>query len=442
MEPFDALLLARVQFAVTIGVHILFPTLTIGLAGWLAILEYRWMRSGDPVLGGLIAMWTKVFAIGFGMGVVSGVVLSYEFGTNWSEFSRRTGPVLGPLLSYEVLTAFFLEGSFLGIMLFGRGRVPRGMVFFATCMVAFGTMLSAFWILSANSWMHTPAGHAVRDGVFVPGDWFAIVFNPSFPYRLAHMLAAAYLTGAFVVGGVGAWYLLRGGAFAECGRIMMKSALPMIALLAPAQLVIGDLHGLNVRDHQPGKLAAIEAHWKTGPMPLILFALPDMAAERNRAELAVPGLGSLIIGHSTDAVVTGLDAFPPEDRPYVPLVFWSFRLMVGIGLFMIFAAATGVLLWMRGRLFEARWYHRLMTLGIPAGFVAVLAGWVTAEAGRQPWLVNGLMRTHEGVSPVPGGSVAASLALFSLAYIVILAAGCVYMVRVLRAGPDEASGGY
>ena len=441
MDHLDALMLARIQFAVTIGVHILFPTLTIGLSGWLAILEFRHMRTGNPDLQRLLQMWTKVFAIAFGMGVVSGVVLSYEFGTNWSEFSRRTGAVMGPLLSYEVLTAFFLEGSFLGIMLFGRGKVPRWMSFFATLMVALGTMLSAFWILAASSWMHTPDGHALRDGIFIPADWWRIVFNPSFPYRLAHMLTAAYLTSAFVIAGVGAWYLLRFGPGNAYGRIMMRSALPLLAVLAPAQLVIGDLHGLNVRDHQPVKLAAIEAHWETGVMPLVLFALPDMKGERNRYEVAIPKLGSLIVAHDLNAPVKGLDIVPPEDRPFVPIVFWSFRIMVGIGLVMIAAGSAGVLLWVLHRLWDARWYHRFMTLGIPFGFVAVLAGWTTAETGRQPWVVQGLMRTADGVSPVAGGSVAASLLAFGAVYALVLAAGIVYMIRVLRAGP-EAKGGH
>jgi cytochrome d ubiquinol oxidase subunit I len=441
MDGPDPLLLSRIQFGVTIGFHILFPSLNIGLAGWIAILEFRWLRSGDPVIGRLVQRWTHVFAIAFGMGVVSGIVLSYEFGTNWSVFSERTGNVLGPLLAYEVLTAFFLEASFLGIMLFGRSRVPRGVHFFATCMVALGTLISAFWVLAANSWMHTPAGFVENAGRFDVVDWFAVVFNPSFPYRLAHMVTAAYLTAGFVIAGVGAWHLLRGRA-ADEGRIMLCSALPLLAVLAPLQVFIGDLHGLQVRDYQPAKLAAIEAHWETGPMPLILFAWPDMAAARNRMEIAVPKLGSLIVTHSLDGTVTGLKAYAPEDRPHVPIVFWSFRVMVAIGVVMLFAAFAGIVLWLRGRLFTARWYLRLMTLAMPSGFIAVLAGWITAEVGRQPWIVQGLMRTADGVSPVPGSSVAASLVLFVLVYGVVFSAGLYYMAHLLRDGASaEAASG-
>jgi len=435
MDSLDPLVLSRVQFGVTIGFHILFPSLTIGLAGWLAILEVRWLRTSDALVERLLRLWTKVFAVAFGMGVVSGIVLSYEFGTNWSAFSQRAGNVLGPLLSYEVLTAFFLEASFLGIMLFGWSRVPRAMHCFATCAVAIGTVISAFWILAANSWMQTPSGYRVQDGVFMPVDWFAIVFNPSFPYRFAHMVTAAYLTAGFVVAGVGAWHVLRQRCIAE-GRAMLAAALPLIAILAPLQILIGDQHGLEVRDHQPAKLAAIEAHWKSGgPMKLVLSAWPDMAAAQNRAELAVPSLGSLILTHSWDGPVAGLDAFPRADWPNVPVVFWSFRIMVGIGFAMLFLGAAGAILWWRGRLFDSRWYLRLMALATPAGFIAVLAGWVTAEVGRQPWLIQGLMRTSEGVSPVPGGSVAFSLALFVTVYGVIFGAGVYYVVRLLRDGP-------
>lgn len=438
MDGLDPLILSRVQFAVTIGFHILFPSLTIGLAGWLAILEYRWMRTGDALIERLLRMWTKVFTIAFGLGVVSGIVLSYEFGTNWSAFSEKTGNVLGPLMNYEVLTAFFLEASFLGIMLFGWSRVPRGVHFFSTCMVALGTVISAFWILSANSWMHTPAGYTMRDGVFEVVDWFDVIFNPSFPYRLAHMVTAAYLTAGFVVAGAGAWYLLHDRALVE-GRVMLRSALPLLAVLAPLQIVIGDLHGLNVRDHQPAKLAAIEGHWRTGVMDLTLFGLPDMKEQRNRAAIAVPALGSLIVAHSLDAPVTGLDAFAPEDRPNVPIVFWSFRIMVAIGILMLLLAFSGVFLWWRGTLFDSPRYLRALAASAPAGFVAVLCGWITTEVGRQPWLVQGLMRTADGVSPVPGGNVAASLALFVLVYGVLFGAGLYYASRVLRAGMVQQS---
>jgi len=431
----DPVLLSRFQFGFTIAFHILFPSFTIGLAAWLAMLELLWLRTGRSVFRELSTLWTKIFAVSFGLGVVSGVVLSYEFGTNWSGLSDRAGNILGPLLSYEVLTAFFLEASFLGIMLFGRDRVPRGVYLLAVCMVAFGTLISAFWILSANSWMQTPSGYEVHDGEFVAADWAAVIFNPSFPYRLAHMVSAAYLTTAFVIAAVGAWYLLTGRHVAH-GRVMVIMALSIIVWLAPAQILIGDLHGLNVRDHQPAKLAAMEAHWESGgPVPLILFAWPNEQAETNQYELGVPSLGSLILTHSWDGEVTGLKAFNRADRPNVAIVFWSFRVMAGLGVLMTLAGTAGAVLWATGRLQRARWYLRWLTLMGPAGFIAVLAGWVTAEVGRQPWVVYGLLRTADVVSPVTGGQVAFSLALFVLVYGFLYGAGLFYISRLVRSGP-------
>ncbi|MGH6930520.1 MAG: cytochrome ubiquinol oxidase subunit I, partial [Dongiaceae bacterium] len=407
---------------------------TIGLGAWLAVLELLWWLRDKAIYGEISRLWTKVFAISFGMGVVSGVVLSYQFGTNWSVLSGRAGNILGPLLSYEVLTAFFLEATFIGILLFGRDRVPRPVHVLAACMVALGTLISAFWILAANSWMQTPQGHELRDGIFYPVDWSAIVFNPSFPYRFFHMVAAAFLTTAFVVGGIGAWYLLTGRR-ADHGRVMVGMAASLIVWLAPLQLVIGDLHGLNVGEHQPAKLAAIEAHWETQRgAPLILFAWPDMEQERNHAEIAIPRLGSLILTHSWDGEIIGLKDFAPEDRPNAPIVFWSFRLMVAMGAIMILVAATSAFLFLRRRLFDSRWFLRLLVLCAPTGFVAVLAGWVTAEVGRQPWVVYGLLRTAEAASPVPAGSVLTSLALFVLVYGVVFGAGIYYIAKVVRDG--------
>jgi cytochrome d ubiquinol oxidase subunit I len=434
MESLDPVLLARIQFGFTIAFHILFPAFTIGLGAWLAVLELLWWLRDRAIYGEISRLWTKVFAISFGMGVVSGVVLSYQFGTNWSVLSDRAGNILGPLLSYEVLTAFFLEATFIGILLFGRDRVPRPVHVLSACMVALGTLISAFWILAANSWMQTPQGHALRDGVFYPVDWAAIVFNPSFPYRFFHMVAAAFLTTAFVVGGIGAWYLLTGRR-ADHGRVMVGMAASLIVWLAPLQLVIGDLHGLNVREHQPAKLAAIEAHWETQRgAPLILFAWPDLEEERNYAEIAIPRLGSLILTHSWDGEITGLKAFAPEDRPNSPIVFWSFRIMVGMGLIMILVAAASAFLFLRRRLFDTRWFLRLLVLCAPSGFVAVLAGWVTAEVGRQPWVVYGLLRTADAVSPVPGVSILTSLALFVLVYGVVFGAGIYFIAKVIRQG--------
>jgi cytochrome d ubiquinol oxidase subunit I len=439
MESLDPVLLARIQFGFTIAFHILFPAFTIGLAAWLAVLELLWWLRDRAIYGEISRLWTKVFAVSFGMGVVSGVVLSYQFGTNWSVLSDRAGSILGPLLSYEVLTAFFLEATFIGIMLFGRDRVPRPVHVLSACMVALGTLISTFWILAANSWMQTPQGHELRDGVFHPVDWAAIVFNPSFPYRFFHMVAAAFLTTAFVVGGIGAWYLLTGRR-ADHGRVMVGMAASLIVWLAPLQVAIGDLHGLNVREHQPAKLAAIEAHWETQRgAPLILFAWPDMEEERNHAEIAIPRLGSLILTHSWDGEITGLKAFAPEDRPNAPIVFWSFRLMVGMGVVMILVAAASAWLFLRRRLFDSRWFLRLLVLCAPTGFVAVLAGWVTAEVGRQPWVVYGLLRTADAVSPVPGGSILTSLTLFVLVYGVVFGAGIYFIAKVIRQG--SAAGG-
>jgi cytochrome bd ubiquinol oxidase subunit I len=438
MPELDPLLLSRLQFAFTISFHILFPAFTIGLAAWLLVLELLWLKTGRVIYADIAQHWTKIFAVSFGMGVVSGVVLSYEFGTNWSELSRRGGNVIGPLMSYEVLTAFFLEAGFLGIMLFGQKRVPKGVHLFATAMVALGTAISAFWILSANSWMQTPVGYSVAaDGVLHVEDWWQVVFSPSFPYRFAHMVAAAYLTTAFIVGGIGAWYLLRGRSVPH-GRIMLGMALSLLVWLAPLQVVIGDLHGLNTREHQPAKIAALEAHWETEKgAPLILFALPDPTAEINHYEISVPKLGSLILTHDWEGEIQGLKSFPPEDRPNPIIPFFAFRVMVGIGLIMIALSSIGAVLWLMGRLYSSRWFLRAMLWASPLGFVAVLAGWFTAEVGRQPWVVYGVLRTADAVSPVPGGSVLTSLVLFVLAYGVVFGAGLYYIARLVRRGPEE-----
>ena len=349
----DPVLLARLQFAFVVSFHILFPAFTIGLASWIVVLEAAWL-GGSERHGELSRFWTKIFAVSFGMGVVSGIVMSFQFGTNWSRFSEAAGNVMGPLLSYEVLTAFFLEATFLGILLFGRDRVPRFLHFVSACAVAIGTLISAFWILSANSWMQTPTGHELRDGTFYVVSWWDVVFNPSFPYRFTHMVVACFLTTAFVVAGVSAWHLLKLRTVPHA-RIGLSMALGLIAVLAPAQLVIGDLHGLNTFEHQPAKVAAMEGHWETqAGAPLILFALPDQAAAANRYELAVPKLGSLILTHDPEGVVRGLKEWAPEDRPYVPIVFWSFRLMVGIGLLMIAIGLISLLLRRGGRLYETR----------------------------------------------------------------------------------------
>jgi cytochrome d ubiquinol oxidase subunit I len=431
----DPVLLARLQFAFTISYHIIFPSFTIGLSAYIATLEVLWWRTGRELYGRIARFWTKIFAVSFGMGVVSGIVMSYEFGTNWSRFSAAMGNIVGPLAGYEVLTAFFLEATFLGIMLFGAQRVPRGLHVFSAIAVAVGTALSAFWILAANSWMHTPVGHEMRDGVAFPLDWWAIIFNPSFPYRLAHMLNASYLTAGFVVLAIGARYLLAGRHLDEA-RTMLRMALGLLVVMAPLQLFIGDQHGLNTLKHQPIKIAAMEGHWDgSKPGDFAIFAWPDEKAERNRFEIAIPRGASLVLTHDPNGLFPGLKDVPPQDRPPVVPVFFAFRIMLAIGFFMIAAAVFGVFLWWRGRLFETRWYHRIVAHTWWTGFVAILAGWVVTESGRQPWLVQGILRTADATSPVPGGAVATTLALFVLVYGIIFSMGIYYMNRLIAHGP-------
>jgi len=433
MFGLEAVELARIQFAFTIAFHIMFPAFTIGLASYLAVLEGLWLITKRDAYRHLARYWTKIFALTFGMGVVSGVVMSYQFGTNWSRLSDIAGPVLGPLLSYEVLTAFFLEAGFLGIMLFGWNRVGKRLHFFATCMVAIGTLISTFWILSANSWMHTPQGHALIDGRFVPVDWFEIVFNPSFPYRLVHMVLAAYLTTAFIVGAVGAWHLLRDRRD-ETARIMFSMAMWMAALVAPVQIVAGDLHGLNTLKYQPAKVAAMEGHWETQKgAPLILFGWPDREREQTRWAIEIPKLGSLILTHEWDGEVKGLKAWAKEDRPNPAIVFWSFRVMVGIGLLMMLIGALSLWLRWRKRLYDSRRFHRLCVLAGPLGLVAILAGWITTEVGRQPWVIYGLLRTRDAVSPIPAATVGTSLVLFVVVYTFVFGAGLYYLLKLMRA---------
>ncbi len=433
----DALLLSRLQFAFTVAFHIIFPSFTIGLASYLAVLEGLWLKTGNVAFRNLYLFWVKIFALAFGMGVVSGVVMSYQFGTNWSVFSDMTGSVLGPLLGFEVLTAFFLEASFLGIMLFGWNRVGPRLHFVATLAVAFGTLLSAFWILSANSWMQTPAGYELRDGLFYAVDWIEVIFNPSFPSRFMHMVAAAYLTTGFVVLGAAGWLWLRRRDDAET-RIMRRMAIGMIVLLAPLQLLIGHESGAVAEEYQPAKVAAMEGWWTTqSRQPSILFALPDQEAERNRFELAIPAVGSLVVAGDMDAELRGLDAFAPEDRPPVMWVFWSFRIMVGLGLAMIGMGLWGAWLWWRGGLERGALFHRAAVAMGPSGFLAVLGGWIAAEVGRQPYVVYGALRTADAVSPVAGGQVAASLLVFFVVYAIVFTAGALYILRLIVKGPGS-----
>jgi cytochrome bd ubiquinol oxidase subunit I len=432
----DPVLLARLQFAFTITFHIIFPSFTIGLSAFIATLLVRWIATGREHLHRLARFWTKIFAVSFAMGVVSGIVLSYQFGTNWSRFSVVVGNVIGPLIGYEVLMAFFLEATFLGIMLFGWTRVPPWLHVFSAIAVAAGTAMSAFWILSANSWMQTPAGHEIRDGIAYPVDWLAVIFNPSFIYRLPHMLAAAYLTTSLVVLAVGARYLLA-GRHPEESRTMMRMGVGMLALLTPLQLFIGDQHGLNTLKHQPMKIAAVEGHWDgSEPGALVLFAWPDEKTETNRFEIAIPKVGSLIVTHDLNGLFPGLKSVPPADRPPVVPPFFAFRSMVGIGLLMLAAGWVGAWLWWRGRLFDSRWYLQPVAWSWWLGFVAVISGWIVTETGRQPWVAYGILRTADAISPVPGASIATTLALFVLVYGIVFAMGIYYINRLINRGPE------
>jgi cytochrome d ubiquinol oxidase subunit I len=437
LASLDATLLARIQFAFTISFHIIFPSFTIGLSAYIATLEVIWLRTGKQHFHTLARFWTKIFAVSFAMGVVSGIVMEYQIGTNWSRYAEVVGNTLGPLFSYEVMTAFFLEASFLGIMLFGWNRFPPWLHTLASAIVAFGTALSGFWILSANSWMHTPAGFEIRDGITYPVNWIEIIFNPSFPYRFTHMMIATYLTTSLVVLATGARYILA-GRFPDEARTMVRMGLGMLAVLAPLQAFVGDLHGLNTLKHQPAKIAAIEAHWDgSKPAPLVLFAWPDKESESNLAEVAIPNLGSLVLIHEWNGLFPGLKDFKPEDRPPVVPVFFMFRLMVGLGLLMIAIGFTGVFLWWRRRLFQARWFLKPLSYCWPIGFVALLAGWMVTEIGRQPWIAYGVLRTADAVSPVTMSSVAFSLVLFVLVYCVVFSIGIWYISRMIGKGPTQ-----
>ena len=431
----DPVLLARLQFAFTIAFHIIFPSFTIGLSAYIATLEVLAFATAREHFQRIARFWTKIFAVSFAMGVVSGIVLSYQLGTNWSRFSVVTGNVLGPLIGYEVLTAFFLEATFLGILLFGAGRVPRPLHVASAIIVAIGTATSAFWIIAANSWMQTPAGHEVRDGIAYPLDWLAIIFNPSFPYRFAHMLNAAYLTTAFCVLAVGARYLLGARHEAEA-RTMVRMAVGLLAILAPLQLFIGDQHGLNTLQHQPIKVAAIEAHWDGAePGDFHIVAWPDEKAERNVFAISIPRGASLILTHDPNGRFPGLTSVPASERPPVWTVFYAFRIMLAVGVVMIGAGIAGVWLWWRGKLFATRWYLQAANWSWPLGFVAVISGWVVTESGRQPWIAHGILRTADATSPVPAASIAQTLALFVIVYGIVFSAGIYFINRLIERGP-------
>ncbi len=432
----DPILLARIQFAFTVSFHIIFPAFSIGLASFLAILEWQWLRTNNTSYRDTYKFLVKIFAVAFGMGVVSGVVMSYEFGTNWSVFSDKVSNVIGPLLGYEVLTAFFLEASFLGIMLFGWERVSPRMHFLATCIVASGTLLSAFWILAANSWMQTPQGFYMgEDGRLFPSNWIDIIFNPSFHYRLAHMVTAAYITTAFVVGGIGSFYLWSKRHIPQA-KIMLGMATLLTALATPFQLFLGDAHGLNTLKYQPAKVAAMEGIWDNEKgAGLRIFAIPDSKKELNHYELIIPHLSSLILTHHYDGEVKGLKSFKKDNRPPVGIVFWAFRIMVGLGFLMILLSFISVVQYFRGKLFSSRLTQGCWMLMMPSGFVALLAGWFVTEVGRQPFTVYGVVRTVQSVSPaIISNEVGLSLLAFVMMYTFVFGAGSYYIIKLIRKG--------
>jgi cytochrome d ubiquinol oxidase subunit I len=435
MDPV-ALLLSRIQFGFTISFHIIFPAFTIGLAAWLTVLESLHLGTGRLVYRTLFEFWLKIFGVAFGLGVVSGVVMGFQFGTNWSVLAKMSGPIQGPLLSYETFTAFMLEAGFFGILIFGRTRVPPWFYLFATAMVSLGTTLSAFWIMTNNSWMQVPVGYVAQNGEFVPDDWTRIIFNPVVWVRFPHMLLAAYLTGAFCVASTGAWYLLRGTYRAEA-RIMLRMGLYLAAVLIPLQLLFGHLVGDYVHHYQPAKFAAIEARWHDEqPAGEVLIAIPDPATETNKYEIKIPVLGSIIASMSLTSKEIGLADFRPQDRPPVLIPFLTFRIMVGCGLVMLGLAWLGSYLSLRRRIERSRLLLRLVFLGFPLPFVAMLTGWYTAEVGRQPWVVYGVLRTADAVTPFLSAAAATTtLVLFGAVYAFIFSFGTYYIYRLLRAGP-------
>lgn len=440
MFEFDAFLLARIQFAFTVSFHIIFPAITIGLASYLAVLEGLSLKTRNPDYKILYLFWSKIFAVNFGMGVVSGLVMAYQFGTNWSGFSDFAGSITGPLLTYEVLTAFFLEAGFLGVMLFGWQRVGDKLHFFATCMVALGTILSTFWILASNSWMQTPTGYEIINGQVVPTDWFAVIFNPSFPYRLLHMGVAAFISTAVFVGACAAWHLLKGNKSGPVKK-MFSMSMWMLALIAPIQAYIGDIHGLNTLEHQPAKIAAIEGHWDNadgGPSPLILFGFPNMETERTDYAIAIPVLGSLILKHSLVDPIPALKDFPKDERPNSLVVFWSFRIMVALGILMIVQGFYSLWLRKKQRLYDTSWYLKFSLFMGPSGLIAILAGWFTTEVGRQPWVVYGLMKTKDAVSAHSDLQMSISLLCFFIVYSLVFGFGYFYMMRQMKQGPLPA----
>ena len=431
----DPLFLSRLQFAFVIAFHFLLPAFTIGLASYIAVLEGLFLWTRKPVYLRISSFWIKIFAVSFGMGVVSGIVMPFQFGTNWARYSDATANVVAPLMGYEGLTAFFLEAAFLGVLLFGRKLVPVWAHFASAFMVAMGTLFSTFWIIVLNSWMQTPVGFKIVDGRFVPTEWLAILFNPSLPFRFLHTVIAVYLTTAFTVIGVAAYYL-RGGRFVDESKVMITMGFLLASVLVPLQALVGDLHGLNTLHHQPQKLAAMEGIWDTGPgQSAVLFAIPDSAAEKNHAEISIPKLASFYLTHEWDGVVKGLKDFPPADRPPVLPVFFGFRVMIGMWSIMLALTAGAWWLAWRKKLHTSRLFLGAATCAIPVGYVAVTAGWVTTEVGRQPWVVYGHLRTADAVTPfLTSGDVIASLLAYIVVYSLVFGAGAYYLARIVRRG--------
>lgn len=431
-----ALILARAQFGFTVAFHIMFPAFSIGLASFLGVLEAGWLITRKPVFMDCYKYWLKIFAVVFAMGVVSGLMMAYEIGANWSGYSENVGPILGPLLAYETMSAFFLEAGFLGIMLFGLSRVGPGLHFLASTLVAVGTLISASWILTANSWMQTPQGYAINAaGQFIPVDWWAIIFNPSFPYRLCHMVIAAYLATAFAVGAVGAWHLLRDKTNAAA-RLMFSMAMWMAAIVTPIQIAAGDIQGRNTLTYQPAKVAAIEGDFSSGVQPLNLVGWPNLVAGKMDYNIAVPHLGSVILTHEWNGQIQGLNAFPRNNWPVVIVTFFAFRIMVGLGMAMFALGLLSLWLRWRRRLYDTGWFHRAALLLGPAGFAAIVAGWTTTETGRQPWVVQGLLRTADAVSPVTLSEVATSFAVILVIYTLIFGIGIHYLLSMMSKPPE------
>jgi cytochrome d ubiquinol oxidase subunit I len=440
MSHLDPLILARTQFGFTVAFHIIFPAFTIGLGCFLAVLEGFWLLTKDAVYFDLYHFWSKVFAVNFAMGVVSGLVMAYQFGTNWSGFTGFAGGITGPLLAYEVLTAFFLEAGFLGVMLFGWNKVGPGLHYFSTLMVAAGTLVSMTWILASNSWMQTPQGFQITEGHVVPIDWLAVIFNPSFPYRLVHMALACLLSTALIVSAAGAWHLLRGHENPRV-RTMFSMAMWMILFVAPIQIEAGDQHGLNTLRHQPAKIAAMEGHWSNTPgeaTPLILFGWPDMEAQKTLGAVQIPHLGSLILTHTWNGQIPGLDEFPPADRPNSTIIFWTFRLMAGLGMLMLLLGLLSAWMRWRGELYDQRPFLWFAVAMGPAGLVALLAGWMTTEIGRQPWVVYGVMRTTDAASHHSAMALGVALLVFVVTYCAVFGTGISYLLKMIAKVPEPS----